>query len=411
MARFNEDESPFPLKRVLTIGSIAVITLFFLIFSGKLVENMDNKEIMVVQNPFSGALSVYSGQGGMKWQGFGTVTKYRKSFQYWFDGKEHEGYSNVGSPIPIKFYDGGHAAIPGSVRVDLPLDVPSIIKIHTKYGSQEALENQLVSQVLVKAVYMAGPTMTSKESYAEKKTDLLYYVEDQASHGVYKTTQKDIKVLDPLTGQERVATVVEILKDTTGLPIRLEQSLVAEMSVKLNNLSFGDFAYDETVKAQIATQQKALMQVQTAMARAKEAEQQAITAEQQGKANATEAKWAQETENATIVAEADGRKRAAEQDALAAEQEKKANILRGQGESEYKRLVTQANNNFDGKKEAYIEVNKAWATAFANYKGNIVPQVQTGGGDRSSGDNGFRMAMEAVGIKAMKDLGTDMQPK
>lgn len=41
---------------------------------------------------------------------------------------------------------------------------------------------------------MTGPLMSSKESYAEKRTNLIRFIEDQISNGVYKTAQKDIKV-------------------------------------------------------------------------------------------------------------------------------------------------------------------------------------------------------------------------
>ncbi len=235
---------------------ILVFIVLGLLGSTKVVENLDNKEIMVVQSPFSGELTVHT-TGGMKGQWFGTVTIYRKSFQAWFDG------TNGGTPIPIKFNDGGHADIPGSVRVDLPLDKESIIKLHTKYGSQEAIETALVGQVLLKSVTMTGPTMTSKESYAERKNELLYFVEDQAQNGIYKTKPRDVKALDPLTGQERILTIVEIVTDTLGHPLRQEVSLIKEMNIKLFNLSFGAFAYDSVVQRQIAMQQEQTMKVQT----------------------------------------------------------------------------------------------------------------------------------------------------
>ena len=43
---------------------------------------------------------------------------------------------------------------------------------------------------------------------------------------------------------------------------------------------------------------------------------------------------------------------------------------------------------------------------FANYKGNIVPQIQTGGG---KGTNGGLDFMEIMTMKAAKDLNLDMK--
>ena len=402
----NYQDDKFPVQKALKWGAALVVLIALWLFSGNLYENLDNKEVMVIQSPFSGQLNVFTSPG-LHWQGFGHVTKYRKSFQYWFDGK----HSGEGGPsIPIKFNDGGHADIPGSIRVDFPLDVPSIIKIHTKYGSQEAVENQLVATVLAKSVYMAGPTMTSKEAYAEKKNQLLFYVEDQALHGVYKTQQRDVELIDPMTGQKRAATIVDLVQDSTGHPLRMESSLVAVLNITLSNLSFGDFAWDETVKKQIAAQQQATAQVSTAIAKAKEAEQQAITTEQQGKATAAQAKWDQETANAKIVAEADGRRRAAEQDALAAASEKNAKILRAQGESEAMRLKTVANNNFDKKAELWLEAQKVWADAFAKHQGALVPTTVFGGSG-SGGGNAATTFMDLMSMKAAKDLNVEIGSK
>ena len=399
----NRDESQFDPKQLFKWGGVLLAVIVGMIFLFNSYVNVKATEIAVVQYPFSGKMEVYSSPGTHVTY-WGHVTIYQKSVQYWFDGKE--GHA---ATIPVKFYDGGHADIPGSVRVSLPLDAESMIKIQTIYGSEEAVEKDLVGQVLAKSVYMAGPTMTSKEAYAEKKTNLLFYVEDQALHGVYKTTQREAEVVDPFTNQKRVVTVVDILKDSSGLPARVEKSQAELFHVGLSNLTFGDFSWDAVVKDQIAVQQKATAQVQTAIAKAKEAEQEAITTQQQGIASAAKAEWDQKTENAKIIAEAEGRKLAAQQDALAAESEKKAKELRGEGEAAYKRLVTQANNNFDTKVEAWKYAQHEWAVAFGNYKGAIVPQWQQGG--PGSGANGATEFMNLMNMKAARDLGLDMNTK
>lgn len=396
------------VKKII-IGIVSVIILIFLAtYAGKLMEDVQANEIVVIQDPIDGELHVYIGGtvegGGLVAQNFGKATHYKKSFQYWFDGADTEGHF---ATIPTKFYDGGHASIPGSIRVDLPLDAESIKKIHMKFGSQEAIETQLVGQVLIKAITMSGPLMTSKESYAEKKNNLVYYIEDQASEGIYKTTQKEVKIKDALTGEEKVMTAVEVLNDSKGLPLRQEKSLIIENNIRLNNLSLGDFAYDDIVKKQIAAQQDQTMRVQTGIANAKRAEQDAITVKQQGIADAAKAEWEQKTINAKIVAEAEGRKLAAIQDVLAAEQEKKANILRGEGEGAYKRAVMAGNGALDQKLATYEKVQKYWADALAGYKGNITPLYQTGG----ASSNAAVSFMEIMSAKAAKDLSLDLSNK
>ncbi len=397
-------KEPMSIVKKITLIAISVLLGIYILFNaGKLAEDVEAGEIVVIQDPYDGELHVIT-TPGFAAQNFGRATHYKKSFQYWFDGKE--GHF---APISTKFYDGGHAAIPGSIRVDMPLDIESILKIHTKFGSQEAIENSLIGPTLTKAISMCGPLMTSKESYAEKKNDLLYYIEDQASFGVYKTTQKDVKVKDELTGQEKTVTAVKIITDTTkNLPIRQERSLITENNIRLNNLSLGDFIYDDVVKNQIAMQQDQIMKVQTGIANAKRAEQDAITTEQQGRADAAKAKWTQEVIKAKFVTEAQQDSAVQALKAHTAKLYKSEQILIGEGNAERKKLEFQANGALEQKLAAYQNVQKYWADAFSKYTGAIVPQIQSGSNGSYNGATNF---MELMGAKAAKDLALDLKSK
>jgi hypothetical protein len=55
---------------------------------------------------------------GIKWQGFETVTKYRKREQFWFSTRSDQG-TKADESIPIRFNEGAHAAISGSIAWDL----------------------------------------------------------------------------------------------------------------------------------------------------------------------------------------------------------------------------------------------------------------------------------------------------
>ena len=165
---------------------------------------------------------------------------------------------------------------------------------------------------------MTGPIMSSKESYAEKKNELLLYIEDQASHGVYKTTQKDVITNDPFTNAEKIVTTVDIQKDKNGNIIRNEKSPLQDYNIKLSNLSINYIDYEGAVEKQIKAQQDLTMQVQTAIANAKKSEQDALTAEQKGKADAAKAKWDQEVIKATLVTKAQQQKEVAALEAQAA---------------------------------------------------------------------------------------------
>jgi regulator of protease activity HflC (stomatin/prohibitin superfamily) len=393
---------------LLTLAAVSVLLLSI----GQFFEYNGAGDVLVVQH-INGSLSVHT-DPGYKWQGFGTVTHYRKSLQHWFSSKEDQGDARDQS-IRVRFNDGGHANISGSVRVDIPVDQASLLDIHSTFGSQTALEQQLVRTVIEKAVYMTGPLMSSKESYAEKRNNMLNLIEDQASGGVYQTLVKETDVEDPLTGEKRRMAIVELRRDGAGRILRQEESPLTRFNVKIYNLSLNEIKYDETVEKQIDAQQEAIMNVQTAIANAKRAEQDAITVAKQGEASAASAKWEQEKINARLVAEAEGRKKAALLDKEAAEYERQRQILLGQGESERKRLLMEANNALDSKLDAYVRVNEAWARAFTEMKVPVVPSIIFGQGaaNGTNGTNGpsnssVQDLMNLLQAKTARDLSLDL---
>jgi len=307
--------------RILTLG-LGVLLLVFLLFSGSLVENVDNSEIVIIQSAFSGKITVYTTPGPVA-QNFGTATHYKKSNQFWFSNKkdetdkENETRSSEDNSIKIRFNDGGHGSISGSVRWYMPQDEKAILKLHTDFGSQKAVEQQLIRQVVTKAIYMTGPLMSSKESSAEKRNDLLSYIEDQCINGVYRTRQEDIKMHDELMNTDKTITVVKIV-EKNNQPLRQEVSAIKNYHISLQGLAINAIDYDDEVEKQIKVQQEAYMQVQTAIANSKKAEQDAITTELQGKAAAAKAKWEQEVVKAQALTQAQQQKEVAELEAQTA---------------------------------------------------------------------------------------------
>ncbi len=396
-------------KKKIILGVVLGFALIVCLFSaGKLYEDIDAGEIVVIQDPVDGELHVYN-TSGMVWQGWGKATHYKKSNTFWFSRVGEDGDTTTDKSIPVKWNDGGHATISGSVRYDLPVDDAQIVKLHSIFGSQAAIEQQVIKTNIEKAVYLTGPLMTSKESYAERRNDLIFYIEDQASKGVYKTRQVEVKETDPITGSEKTTTKVDIQTDTNGIPKRQEASPVAASGIKLYNISINGITYDRNVEAQIATQQQAIMQVQTAIANAKRAEQEALTTAKQGEANATAAKWEQEVIKAKLVTEAEAAKAVAELSVKTAELNKQRDILQGEGEAAKKRLVMQANGALEQKLDAWLKAQQYWSDAFSKYTGAMVPSIVTGGAGQSN-SNALNF-MEIIGIKAAKDLSLDMSNK
>jgi len=278
----------------------AAMAIIFLALTPKMVEYVDNSEVVIIQG-VGGGIKVVK-EAGPSWQGFGTATHYKKSNQLWFSKMKEEGDTSDQS-IKVRFNDGGHGQISGSIRWYLPTDDKSIIKLHTDYGSQLSVENQLIKQGLTKAIYMSGPLMSSKESAAEKRPNLLTYIEDQAINGIYVT--KEVIVQDSLSENTKSVEIVIV----NGQPKRLnEKSPIKDYGIGLANLVINSIDYDDAVEKQIKQQQQLTMAVQTSKANATKSIQDAITTEQKGKADAASAKWAQEVIKAKMITEAQQKK-------------------------------------------------------------------------------------------------------
>ncbi len=402
-------------KRIaaLVIGGIALIVVAASI--GGLVESVGAGEIVVKQSLWSGNLEVWK-TPGPKWQGFGTVTHYKLSDAYEFENNVKKD-GGVDNSLKMRFNDGGHGNLSGSIRFDLPLDDEHIIAIHRKFGSQSAVVKTLIARDLEKSVYFSGPLMSSTQSYAERRNELIGFIDDQATHGIYKSSSHCEKAPDPVTKQEKTICLVELDRDGKGLIQRVEVSPLEEYGIKLSNLSISDLDYDDDIKGQIKAQQQAIANVQTAIAEARKAEQRAITAEKEGQANTAKAKWEQEVVKAQAVTKAEQekevarlgaeqKKQVAELDKQAAEFKKAENILLGEGEAARKRAVMNADGALQQKLQAWVEVQKAYAEAMKSQK--LVPDVQFGNTSGPAG-NGAQNFMDVMMVKAARDLSLDFR--
>ena len=395
-------------RRLFGVVATVIILLVLLWSSGSLVENLAANDIMVIQSPVKGELAVYT-TPGIKWQGFGKVTKYRKRDQFWFTvtGMRGDGETTKqDESIKVRFNDGGHGSISGSIAWEMPVGTKEVIALHMKYGSHDAIKHQLVRTVLEKSVYMTGPLMSSTESYAEKRNELLNIIEDQMSRGVYSTEAQQVRKPDPITGAMKTVTVASIVLDSNKQPMRAEESPLKEFSIRTFNLSINEVRYDNEVEKQIQQQQQAIMQVQIAGARAKEAEQNAITAMKQGEASAMKAKWEQEVIKAREVTAAEQRLQVAQLETKAAEQFKLAETLKGEGEGARRRLVMEADGALSMKLDAYRAVNAMYAEAIHKYAGPWVPNVVMGATTEAA--SGAHALIELLTAKTAKELSLDL---
>ena len=415
MSRQDEASLTALLVKVgLGVGAIIVGLVLIL----NMVTTVGADEIVVKQDLVGGQLHVWD-TPGVHWQNFGTITRYKRSAQFWFSAREDEGKKTDDS-IKVRFNDGGHGNISGSLRYSLPTDPNKMLLVHQTFHSMEAINHELIQQVVNKGVYMSGPLMSSRESYAEKRADLINYITDQIVYGVYRTEHDQVKTVDPITNQEKTVDVVKP-RVHEGAPNgidREEESPIQKYGMNASNITINAIDYDPTVEAQIKQQQEAIMAVQQAIVNSKKAEQDALTVEQQGKAEAAKAKWAQEVEKATAVTAAEKDKAVAvtqaqkdkEVAALSLETAKLAaqqTVTNAKADADAKRLAMQSNNYFLERLEAWKDVAVEQAKAIGNQR--QTPDVQMGGAGGNSA-SGTQQLMDVWAAKAAREVGTSAKP-
>jgi hypothetical protein len=111
----------------------------------------------------------------MQW--WGSVTKYPIRSQFSFSSAKDQG-DPIDQSVVLRFNDGGHANVSGVVSWEMPIDHEQLIKIHRKFGSAVAIEQQIIRPTIESAAYTSGPLMSSTESAAEKRNMLLQYMQD-----------------------------------------------------------------------------------------------------------------------------------------------------------------------------------------------------------------------------------------
>jgi regulator of protease activity HflC (stomatin/prohibitin superfamily) len=391
----------FKMKSIISIAIVAVIAIITLCSLGRIGEDVKNEQIVVNQMPFTGTMKYWT-TPGFEWQWFGKTTVYYKTQQVWFGADNEEG-KQMGNPIKVTFNDASDGQIYGSLRVKLPTDPTYLSRIQTDYNGMDRLMQDLVRQQVTKVIYASGPLMSAFESYAEKKNDLIEYITDQLNNGVYKTTVKTIETVDPITGEKKTIKIASLIPDENapGGYKRSESSPFSYYGLEIGQVSVSRIGYSDKVVKQIEQQQEANMMVQTSKAKTLAAQQEAIRAEEAGKAAAMEAKWQQEKVKAVEVTKAEQEYEVARLAALKAKEEAKRIEAEGQAKAAANRALVNA--GLTPLEKATIEKETKIGVAQALSKIQLPTYVVAGG----SGGNG-NTAMDAMGLKMMTDLVNQM---
>lgn len=414
------------MKKIVTGICVTIILIFTYVMLRSLIVDVPAIQYIVKQEFITGKLTVFD-KPGWEMQNFADLQNYDRSSQLWFSNQQTQGGTIDGS-LPLRFSDGGTAKISGSLRYDLPAGA-DLLALHQRYKTAAAIERDLIIPTVQKATQFSGPMMSSKESAASKRNDLLTIIEDQIVNGVYKTTTKKVEVDDITTGggaKKLVDMLVPVADPSAPNGIaRAESSPIQKAGITIHAVAINDIRYDDKVEAAIQRQYELEMEIQTALTRTRTAHQEAITAEATGKANTAKAEWSErevavreqvraERDASVAAIEANKRLKVAEYDKRTANEEKSAKILRAEGEAVAMERVADARKKqmlADGALEQKLRTYEAVNAAYANSISQItLPQIVfgSGNGTTSAGVDGVASLIQMLNAKTAKELSLDM---
>lgn len=386
-------------KKMIALAGI-VLTSLIVIFST--VGINDNGYRTVVQWPNGTTFVKFT--PGVYFSLFGSTEPYT-------DVVTHELNENG---IKVRYQDGGTGAVDGVVRVALPNDEDSMLKLHRAVRSVEGFKSKLLAPEVKQSLNLTAGLMTSEEAYAVKRNDYATWAEDQLANGGYVTELTDKRV-ETSDGEVQIKQVPTIKYTDKGQPIH-RTSPFEDYGLRVTGFQITDWDFEPDTLKQIKNKRAAEMAIIEAKANADKAlwEQKQIAADGEKEVERVRYEQLRLKEQATIEAERkkevavidaqrvkevnEQREQAAIIDVRTAKQEAAATKTRADAEAYAKKAVIMADGALDKKLKTYAEVQSIWANAYAQRK---VPQMIMGGGTEgvNSDTSQFQAMLNAMVAK------------
>lgn len=368
------------------VGIFGIIGAVVAIFcSAFLFETNTFGNYQIKQAAMSGTISVRN-DAGLYWQGFGSITTYPVSEDIDFEKQKLE----------VRFNDGSVAQVIGTVKFKMPSNPEKQKELHRDYGNYANVERDLIVRNVSEALSNTATYMVAEDSYASGRAVFSDLAMQQLKEGIFKTSTKTVEVVDT-DGTKFKKKEIRVVYDENGNPVIQKPSLLKHYGIEILQFVVNDFKYDAKIDDLIARKKDAEQNKVVAMANAEKAKQDAITAEEQGKAKIAEAKAQAEVAKITAVVEAQKKAEVAKLEAEQAKYEAQKIAEKGKAEAEVAKQKVAA--GLTPLEKATIEKETAIGVAqqLANVK---FPDTMV----ISGGSDGKANPWDAVGLNQMMEI-------
>jgi hypothetical protein len=362
-------------------------------------ETNDAGYFQVKQAAITGDMSVRF-DAGTYGQWFGNISEYKNVATCGIGSHAGEGSADI-EAVPVIFNDGSKADISALIRVKLPTTVEGAIELKRDYaqGYDHFIRSGIVP-IVQNAIKLGANLRSAQDAY----TTLALFqqaVEDQLRNGIY-VTKSDKVERETTTGDIEEHRVTVLVYGEDGQPLRTPNRL-QQLGCEVLECVIDVPAFDPKVNEMIAARKDEAMKTELAKQSAIRAKQDALTAEEQGKANVAKAKYEKEVELVMATTKAKEKFEVAEYAKKEAEQVKLAKIEEAKGIYEFNRLKVQAGLTPQERVEWEFKTKVGVAAELAKVN---VPAVVVGGGDGSGGNVS---PMDAIGVNMLLDIMNKME--
>jgi len=380
----------------IVIAVVLVIGILLLIFTSRLFETNNQGEYQVKQAFISGTMTSRMVPGTYG-QWLGQIETYRANTTVGF-GQDQEGdiSANLDS-IPVIFNDGSKAKVSGLVRLQLPRTEHGMINLKLEFagGYKHFIEAGVVP-IVENAVKLGANLRSAQDAY----TTLALFqqsVQDQLENGIYVTRSERKEIINA-TGDVEVRQVTVIMEDSLGNLMR-QPNRLQELSCQVVSCVIDVPGFDSSVEDMIAKRKDEAMKTELAKQAALRAQQDAITAEEQGKADVAKAKYEMEVTKVKEVTEASKRFEVEEYAAKQALETAKKIKAEGDAKAFANRALVSAGLTPQQEMEMTIKIAEVVS---ANVAKAPTPQVVIVGGE--GGGSGAEEALKVFGAERAIEL-------
>ena len=391
--------------KLLLYGVIGLIGIFVITLLNPFGYNdLGYREI--VETPAGSKYVIYSNGVYLRLPG-SKITTYPNVITISHRGGKANGSTVEANSIAIRFNDATEATAQTVVRFRLPDLEKDMILLHSEYVNRDYLAMKGLAPYTIECLKNSAQLMDSEQHYSGGRAQLSQYFQDQLEEGLFILDIQETFTKDSLTGENKRIYANQIRTNDLGEKVRKDSDLkifgISVASATIENVDY-EAQVDEKLKKKIEASTRESVSKQNLVT----AQQEAMTAEAEGRRQLVEIEYKEKQVQTQQVVQAETSVKLAEQDMLkqkialdAARLEAQTIKALAEAESYAKRKMMEADGALEKKLATYKEVQGMWATAFQNYKGDLVPKFQTGGSGKGNAGLDF---MEIMGAKAAMDL-------